>query len=194
VATVVRRAVEWGLTHRRWKPLHVIGIDEVSRAKGQRYLTLVYDLARGQLVWVGENRDARFLWLKNPWNLKDPERARLSAICQTNQPIVRASYLKEAFQLFWTYRSAWWAQRHLTWWLRWAARSRLERFVTFARMIRGHLDGILAWTTVRLSNGALEGMNNKVRIVSHRAYGFRKTETYITAIWHGCGALPLPPS
>jgi transposase len=34
-------------------------------------------------------------------------------------------------------------------------------------------------------------MNNKVKIVSHRAYGFRTVEAYITAIWHGCGDLPL---
>jgi transposase len=139
-------------------------------------------------------RHARFLRLKNPWNLRNPEPARLSAICQTNQPIVRAYYLKEAFQLFWTYRSVWWAERYLTWWLRWAARSRLEPFVKFARMIRTHPDGILAWTTVRVSNGALEGMNNKAKIISHRADGSRKTATYLTAIWHGCGSLPLPPS
>jgi transposase len=68
VATVVKRAVEWGLKHRPWKPLHVIGMDEVSRSKGQRYLTLVYDLERGQLVWAGENRDSEtmrrfFAWL-----------------------------------------------------------------------------------------------------------------------------------
>ena len=37
----VKRAGAWGLTHRPWTPLHVIGIDEVSRAKGQRYLTLI---------------------------------------------------------------------------------------------------------------------------------------------------------
>ncbi len=59
-------------------------------------------------------------------------------------------------------------------------------------MIRTHLDGILHWTQLRVANGALEGMNNKVKVVSHRAYGFRKVHTYITAIWHGCGDLPLP--
>ena len=59
-------------------------------------------------------------------------------------------------------------------------------------MIRSHLDGILVWTRLRISNAALEGMNNKVKAISHRAYGFRKVEIYITAIWHGCGDLPLP--
>jgi len=58
-------------------------------------------------------------------------------------------------------------------------------------MIRSHLDGILAWTKLWISNGALEGMSNKVKVVSHRAYGYRTTATYITAIWHGCGELPL---
>jgi transposase len=68
VATVAERAVAWGLKHRIWKPLHVIGIDEVSRAKGQRYLTIVCDLVRRHLVWIGESRDAAtmerfFEWL-----------------------------------------------------------------------------------------------------------------------------------
>jgi len=270
VAAAVKRAVEWGLKHRPWKPLHVIGIDEVSRRKGQRYLTLVYDLARRRLVWIGEDRDTRtmekffewlgprrgrsiqvvccdmwaiymeavrthlrwatlifdrfhviqhlnravddvrrqtwrqlrgeeriafkktrWLWLKNPWNLRSAERRRLSALCKINQPIVRAYYLKEAFQRFWDYRSEGWAFPYLKQWLWWASHSRLEPFKHFARMIREHILGILAWTRLRISNGALEGMNNKVKVISHRAYGFRKSETYITAIWHGCGDLPL---
>ena len=36
--------------------MHVIGIDEVSRRKGQVYLTVVYDLERRVLLWVGEDR------------------------------------------------------------------------------------------------------------------------------------------
>jgi len=73
-----------------------------------------------------------------------------------------------------------------------SSHSRLQPFVRFARMIRKHLDGILRWTQLRVANGALEGMNNKVKVVSHRAYGFRMVETYITASWHAYGNLPLP--
>jgi transposase len=50
VAAAVERAVEWGLKHRPWKPLHVIGTDDVSGRKGHRYLTPVYDLIRRRLV------------------------------------------------------------------------------------------------------------------------------------------------
>ena len=56
VATIVKRAVKHGLANRARPPVHVIGIDEVSRRKGQVYLTVVYDLERRVLLWVGEDR------------------------------------------------------------------------------------------------------------------------------------------
>jgi len=59
VATIVKRAVEYGLRHRARPPVHVIGIDEVSRRKGQVYLTVVYDLERRVLLWVGDDRTKR---------------------------------------------------------------------------------------------------------------------------------------
>ena len=56
VATIVKRAVEYGLRQRARPPVHAIGIDEVSRRKGQVYLTVVYDLERRVLLWVGDDR------------------------------------------------------------------------------------------------------------------------------------------
>src|SRR2546426_11627625 len=56
VATIVKRAVQYGLKHRPRPPVHVIGIDEVSRRKGQVYLTVVYDLERRGVVVGGGDR------------------------------------------------------------------------------------------------------------------------------------------
>lgn len=56
VATIVKRAVAYGLRNRARPPVHMIGIDEVSRRKGQVYVTVVYDLERRVLLWVGEDR------------------------------------------------------------------------------------------------------------------------------------------
>ncbi|MGD0266132.1 MAG: transposase [Candidatus Methylomirabilota bacterium] len=61
-----------------------------------------------------------------------------------------------------------------------------------AKTNRTHRDGILAWTKLRVTNGALEGMNNKVKAISHRGFGFRTTRTYSANIYHCCAALPLP--
>jgi transposase len=248
-----------------------VGIDEVSRRKGQQYLTLVYDLERRRVVWVGKDRAeatlqrffawlgrrrgralqvvccdmwrpylavlrtavpqatvvfdrfhltqhataavdtvrrqmwrqlaeaeqpdfkrTRFLWLKNPENLARKERTRLSGLLRLNAPLVKAYLLKEDLRRFWAYRYSAWAEGHLRQWLWRAAHSRLAPMKDLAKTIRTHRDGILAWTTLRVTNGALEGMNNKVKVISHRAFGFRTTWTYIANIYHCCAELPLP--
>ena len=109
-----------------------------------------------------------------------------------NTPIVRAYYLKEVFQLFWEYKQPKRAKAHLDKWMRSAMSSRLEPFKKFVRMLRSHLDGILSWTKQRVSNGAVEGMNNKIKSISHRSFGFRSAENFIAAIYHCCAQLPLP--
>lgn len=269
VATVVKRVVEEGLKLRKVKTLHILGIDEVSRKKGHRYLTLVYDLKRGKLLWVGLDRKqetldeffrwlgkrrartlraicldmwapylasvqhhapqatlvfdrfhvvqhlnraidevrraevrrlahqegidlkkTRFILLKNPWNLTPKEHRRLSYLLKLNLPIVRAYYLKEEFQRFWDYLQEKRAQAHLKQWFWWATHSRLQPIIEFARLVKDHLTGLLAWTKLRISNGALEGMNNKIKLVSHRSFGFRNPQFFMTAIYHCCADLP----
>jgi hypothetical protein len=59
----------------------------------------------------------------------------------------------------------------------------------FAWMPRNHEDNILTYFDVRITNGAVEGMNNKAKVASHRCYGFRTAKNYITALYH-C-AIPL---
>jgi transposase len=46
-------------------------------------------------------------------------------------------------------------------------------------IMRSHLDGILPWTKLRLSNGAVEGMNNKIKSISSRSLGFRNAQYFI---------------
>src|SRR6266566_7871445 len=120
------------------------------------------------------------------------QKERLSTLVRWNTPIVRAYYLKEAFQLFWEYKQPARAKDLLEKWMSSAMRSRLEPFQKFGRLLRSHLDGILPWTKLRLSNGAVEGMNNKIKSISHRSFGFRTAANFIAAIYHCCARLPLP--
>src|SRR2546428_7228173 len=55
VATIVKRAVAYGLKNRSRPPVHVIGIYEVGRRKGQVYLTVGYDLARRGFLVGGKD-------------------------------------------------------------------------------------------------------------------------------------------
>lgn len=62
----------------------------------------------------------------------------------------------------------------------------------FVRTLRTHLDGLLSWTNHRVSNGAAEGMNDRIKFISHRSLGFRTAENFIAAIYHCRVRLPLP--
>lgn len=63
VYRAVRTAVDWGLAHRDLAHIQAIGVDELSRRRGQRYLTLVYQIDdhRRRLLWVGSERRAATL-------------------------------------------------------------------------------------------------------------------------------------
>ncbi len=44
-----------------------------------------------------------------------------------------------------------------------------------------------------IAMGAVEGMNNKARVTTKLAYGFRTYEHAEIALFHRLGALPEPP-
>ena len=69
----VTLAVQWGLAHRDLTGITAIGIDELARRRGHRYVTLVYQLDPGcrRLLWMGRDRKTRtllgfFRWLGPP--------------------------------------------------------------------------------------------------------------------------------
>ena len=134
----------------------------------------------------------RFLWLKNPWNLTDKQKGRLSTLEKLNLKINRAYLLKESFRQFWEYKTKGWAARFLKKWFWWATHSRLKPMRNFAWMLRRHEQGLLNYFKLRIDNGIVEGLNNKAKVVSHRAYGYRTAHMYITALYHCLGDLQMP--
>ncbi|MDT8366361.1 MAG: transposase, partial [bacterium] len=100
--------------------------------------------------------------------------------------------LKEAFRRFWDYTSRSWAEKYLRWWFWWATHSRLEPMRQFAWMIRNHEEGILNYFRARITNATVEGLNNKAKVISHRAYGFRTSTTFIRNLYLCMADLPMP--
>ncbi|HVI35808.1 MAG TPA: transposase [Gaiellales bacterium] len=83
------------------------------------------------------------------------------------------------------------APAHLDTWLAWAARSRLRPFVALARTLRAHRTGILAAIRLGLSNGRLEGLNSKIRLISHRSFGFHSAAALIALIYLCCASVVI---
>ncbi|WP_319585207.1 ISL3 family transposase [uncultured Desulfobulbus sp.] len=138
-------------------------------------------------------KDSRYIWLKNPWNLTPKQRIRLSSLEHMNLKINRAYLLKERFRDLWSYKTKTWARKHLKQWFWWATHSRLEPLREFAWMVRRHEENILTWFHMPISNGTVEGLNNKAKVVSHKAYGFRTADLFICNLYHCMGNLPAIP-
>jgi transposase len=139
-------------------------------------------------------KKSRWCFLKRPENLTDKQTVKLSEILKYNLRTVRAYLLREEFQRLWEYRSAWSAGKFLDEWTGRVMRSRLEPMKKIARSIRNHRPLILNWFRARgqVSAGAVEGLNNKVKLVTRKSYGFRTAKVAKLALLHNLGHLPEP--
>ena len=103
---------------------------------------------------------------------------------------MRSYLLREQFQFFWTYRSATWAGKFLDRWCTQALRSRIEPMRQVARMLCRHRPLLLNYFRAKraLSAAAVEGFNNKARVTTRTAYGFRTYRVMEIALYHTLGA------
>ena len=74
-----------------------------------------------------------------------------------------------------------------------AARSRLEPFVRLGQTIRKHRDGILHAIRLGINQGRTEALNNKVRLITRRAYGFHSANAALALVMLTCGPITLQP-
>jgi transposase len=139
-------------------------------------------------------KHSRWCLLKRPENRTPKQTVKLRELLKYNLQSVRAHLQREDFQRFWEYSSPAWAGKFLDEWCTRVMRSQLEPMKKVARMLRNHRALILNWFTARgaLSSGVVEGMNNKVKLTTRKAYGFRTFEAVQLALYHNLAALPEP--
>jgi len=135
-------------------------------------------------------KGARWLWLKAWRRLRGKKRYTLEAVMKLNRRLQRAYLLKEDFEAFYACADAPEGRQFLKAWLRRCERSGLEPFRKLARRIRRWAEGILAYFTHRLPNSIAEGINNKIKVLKRRSYGFHDEGHFFLKILHTTGALP----
>jgi transposase len=185
IAAVRDRAPQATLTFDRFhvQKLANEALDEVRRAEVREA--------------VGEKtsfiKKARWALLKNPWNLTRKQGQKLREIQQNNRRLYRAYLLKESLAKVLDYLQPGRASAALEDWLRWARRSRLKPFVKLAGTVAKHAEGILAYVKTRLTNGLTEGLNNLIRLITRRAFGFHSAGALQAMIQLCCGGIVLNP-
>jgi transposase len=138
-------------------------------------------------------------WIKGTrWSLlKAPEKqsinqlAILAEVQQANRALYRGFLLKEELRLLYQLDDPRLAPAHLDAWLAWASRSQLRPFIRLARTIRRHRAGVLAAIRLGLSNGRLEGLNSRIRLISHRSFGFHSAAPLIALVYLCCTGITI---
>jgi transposase len=171
------------------------------RAAGRPYLAqrAVDQVRRDEWNAHERSHTPKGRWIKGTrWSLlKSPDKqtigqlALLGEVQHANRKLYRAFLLKEELRVLYHLDDPALAPAHLDAWLAWTSRSRLQPFIKLARTIRRHRDGILAAIRLGLSNGLLEGLNSRIRLISHRSFGFHSATPLIALIYLCCSGIVI---
>jgi transposase len=140
---------------------------------------------------TGQARDlknARYALWKNPENLTTSQQAKLAWIEKTHPYLYRAWLLKEGLRLPFQLKGDE-GKDAIDRWLKWAARCRIPEFTELGRKVRRHLPAIHASLDHGLSNGRIESVNTKIRVITRMAFGFRDPAALIALAMLALGGL-----
>jgi transposase len=165
-----------------------VALDETRRAEWQRTRE-----ARGEGTAARWIKNLRWALLKSNMTLTEAQRASLVELKRANNRLYSAYLLKEQLGDILDRTDVPVVEELLKRWCSSATRTKLPRFQRVAKTILRHMDGILGYVRLRVTNGPTEGLNNKARLLTRRAYGFHSAEAVLAMIRLCCSGLHLPP-
>jgi transposase len=151
-------------------------VDQVRRAERKAHALL---------------KGTRYIWLRNPENLSERQRAMLDALPTRTLKTARAYQIRLAFQDLYEQDSPEQAAQYLKRWYFWATHSRLEAVIDAAHTVKRHWDGILRWFDSKIANGLIEGINSLVQAAKSKARGYRSVRNLKAMVYLLAGKLDL---
>lgn len=124
-------------------------------------------------------KGTRFLLLRNPENLKADQIPKLDAALRLNEPLLLGWYLKEELRELWNQTSRKKMEAFLKDWCNKAGQTDIGQMHKMAKTLRTHASGILASADYPITSGKLEGINNKIKTLTKRSYGFHDENFFI---------------
>jgi transposase len=137
-------------------------------------------------------KNSRWSLLKNPQDLSDQQAATLAAIKAGGGKTARAWAIKEMVRaIFAPGLTVQDVDELLDRLLSRLSRCRLPPFIRLGKTIRKHREGILAARRLKLSNARAESLNNRVKLLVRRAYGFHSANAALALVHLACGPITL---
>ena len=115
----------------------------------------------------------RYLLLMRRDHVHEEKLPKLDEALRQNEPLNMAYLLKEALGLLWEQPSKKKMRAFLQAWCQWATETGVRHLQAMAKTLTVHATGILNWWEHRISNGRIEGINNKIKTMLRKTYGLR---------------------
>jgi transposase len=129
-------------------------------------------------------KGAKYLLLKNRKNVRrQAHRQQLKKLLSLNEVINTVMILKDNLRQIWTYRSRTWAAKALDTWCALARSLNHPSVTSFANMLERHRYGILNHCDYPIHTGRIEGVNNKIKVIKRKAYGFHDLRYFTLKIY-----------
>jgi len=129
-------------------------------------------------------KGAKYLLLKNRKNVRRQDhRQQLKELLALNETINTVMILKEKLKHIWTYRSRTWAAKAIDQWCALARSLHHPSVTSFANMLERYQYGILNHCDYPIHTGKLEGVNNKIKVIKRKAYGFHDLRYFTLKIY-----------
>lgn len=123
-------------------------------------------------------KGSKYILLKNRENLVDEEKPRLKTLLSLNEAITTVYILKEYLKKLWDYKYAKCAQKFLEYWCSLAVQSKIRAVIEFARTLKRYAYGIINHCRFPIHTSRMEGINNKIKVIKRKAYGFHDVEYF----------------
>jgi transposase len=157
----------------------------------------VIDEVRREEVRKAETREdraylkgSRYLLLKNRSNLTADQRVHLRELLQINEPLSAVYQLKDQLKMLYRYRQRPAASRAMKQWCELAEEVDHPWMHRFIGRLRFFGYGILNHCDYPIGTSPLEGVNNKIKVIKRKAYGFHDPEYFALKVKQ---ALPGKP-
>ncbi|CAN5661848.1 hypothetical protein BH20VER1_BH20VER1_15820 [soil metagenome] len=128
-------------------------------------------------------KGTRYLLLMGEENVPEHRRAALEEALRFNEPLSMAYYLKEELRMLWSQSTRSGMRKYLEAWCAQAFESGIAQMVSLAKTLRAHATGILNYFKHRISTGKLEGINNKIKTLKRKAYGYRDETFFVLKLY-----------
>ncbi|MDQ7023785.1 MAG: transposase [Candidatus Gracilibacteria bacterium] len=148
------------------------GVDEVRRQETKTNILL---------------KNSRFLWLKNPDNLKEKSKLKLEELKKENKILAEAYQIKENVKEFFEKETKEEAELFLKLWCEWVMGTGIEPMMKVVKTVKAHWSGLMNYIDLKINSGLVEGLNSIIQTIKRRARGFRNFENFKTMIYLSIG-------